>query len=253
MSQAAIALRADSACANPIETNDDGHPGQLAADSVFKVRRGLLAGIVATPFAAVALASSAHAGAPNGDANMNMQVLNLKPLDCRPVLVDPSEWKEVVARYRAAERENNEFIGVYDLAIEERRRRCGPTPPKKFKVIATSGKEVEYDIEYYTPEEWGAAFPLSVRRAAVELNQRWIKWRENFAAAEADLHLKELDDKLECLGDAAYAAQDKVLETRAPSLAALLEKLEICWEEERDGDVLREHIFRDVAHLAAHR
>lgn len=245
---ATYSIRADFACANPVY----GQSGQSSTNSVFKTRRSLLTSLAATPFAAFALASSANAGAPNGEANMNMQVLNFKQQDCQPALGDPSKWKELVARYRAAERDLSDFDDrVHDPAISERMRRCGPRPQKKFTITTQDDSVIQYDLSNYTADQWEKHSNRAVRDAAVRLNDDWIAWRSCFATAEADLNLAELDLTLERLNDAVYAAQDAVLMEPTPHAAALLEKLEICWEEGRDGDVLREHIFRDVAHLAS--
>lgn len=251
MSQAAIALRADSVSAKPFNIKDDGQSGHSDADSVSKTRRGLLAGIVATPFAAVALASSTNVGADEGDATMNMQVFNLKTRN-DAAAADASDWKDVVARYRAAEREEDHFLDtVYNPAVDECCRRTGCPPEGVYILKAKNGKTAKFVFDRHNPDEFANYPVVAVRNWANKTKSESENFFENLERVKTDIGMDDIDAEDDRLSKRVYAMRDEVLQTRVPDAAALLEKLEICWEDGRDGDVLREHIFRDVRHLNA--
>lgn len=228
MSQAAIALRADSACANPIETNDDGQSGQLADRFASTTRRGVLAGLML-----------ASAGAATAAA--------------MPVLAEPdtSKWKEAVARYRAAERQSDRYVKeVYNPAVGECWHRTGPLPDIVFYHPTPSGVRSRYHFDLSNRDKWTRCAVPEVRAWAISTRAAYEKFDRASEQAKIELGMDAVEAEDDRLYGIACRLQNDVLKTPVPDVAALMEKLEICWTEERDGEVLREHIFRDVAFLA---
>ena len=162
----------------------------------------------------------------------------------------PSEWKEALARWRAAEAAWDDFLdGTYNPAIEELDRRA-PAPPPNFTVTAKSGATQLYFYDRANPDEWTRNLSSLISEPARVLHDRWMQYDRDRNAAWQALRIDELSAEEDRLAAASTEARYKLMSTPVGNAAEMLQKIEIAWAPGCDPDLFRDELFADFRHLA---
>ncbi|KEQ52153.1 hypothetical protein [Sphingobium chlorophenolicum] len=221
---AAYPVRAESVRANPSSQ-----------------RRAVLAALVAAPFAGSALIAHAENGVSvTGETAMNMHTAIRKRENAH------LKWDRALARYREAKELNDTFVEkIYEPAHDELWRRA-PMPEDSFTITAKSGRSCTYRYSHSGNQPWHGNPTPAIKEAGEKLEKEWKDWIALNKKIANELNVYALDDEYDLLARVQYEYGEILLSTPAPNASALLIKLDLLWEVGRDGDVLREHVLRDL-------
>lgn len=214
--------------AAPITGNYEFAPvksaGIIGPQSPTATRRSLLAGMAFAPMAFAASPSSLAAS--------------------------PSKWKEISARYRAAQAEWDQFLDrVYNPAVD-RLIALAPPPPSYFTITARNGKSIEYWYDRKDPDAWtNNGSPMIAEKAKAQADS-WRRWEITHARARRDIGMDAIEAEDTRRSQHIDALRNELVATRVSSPAEMLEKLEIVWGEHCDPEPHREELFRDFRALA---
>lgn len=144
--------------------------------------------------------------------------------------VDCSAWNAAVDAYRSAKKASDEHWLRVEKPAWDELQRTHPHPGSSFTVPARNGMIGTMRWYENDPDAYEGCHP-PVRDAARGYRARldgWAKARERLDLsrihAESDEHLERISE-----------AEDRLFETPAPDLTAVMVKLEALWADERDS------------------
>ena len=199
--------------------------GIIGTEAPTATRRSLLVGIAFAPTAFAASSSNSLAASP-------------------------SKWKEISARYRAAQADWDRFLDqVYNPAVD-RLIALAPPPPSYFTVVARSGKVSEFWHDRKNPDAWtDNPSPLIAKKAQVQADG-WRRWEITHARARLEIGMDTIEAEDSRRSQHIDRLRTQLIATRISSPAEMLEKLELVWGDGDDPEPYKEQLFRDFRTLA---
>jgi hypothetical protein len=160
------------------------------------------------------------------------------------------EWDSAHAAHLAAVHSYGDHeTNVRTPAYAELNRRA-PVPDRKFTVPIEGGRSVTLSFDPAEPDLWVNHPSPAFREPAVRAREAWFSFVAAHDAAEADLKLEQIEEESERLHEATIMAEDRLFETPAPHIAAVLVKLDLLWRDERDPiPGFQELVLADIKRL----
>ncbi|CAN5203263.1 hypothetical protein BH10PSE13_BH10PSE13_00150 [soil metagenome] len=163
---------------------------------------------------------------------------------------DHSKWKRALAAYRAAlAADDRHTADVYYPTDDEINRRA-PRPSLIYFEPMAAGRTCEREV--WIPDFDRLCEDEDVGNLVRPIRAAWDEHQQKLAAAFRDLRWDEVQAEADRLTQALQDAEDRLFAVRAPTIAAVLFKLDLLWggDIHRQREDLEQHIMADLAALA---
>lgn len=164
-----------------------------------------------------------------------------------------SMWDEALRGWRKADADYDAFLTELWNPVQEELERRTPAPARSFSITTASGKTVTYDLVATDPDCYARSPIPAISNPGRRMAEEWREWNVQYEAVAAELNFDALYDEDNRLLDLRLEARDRLMNTPAPHVAAVLAKLEIMWEDrhkdrEEENELI---VMSDLRRLAA--
>ncbi len=178
-------------------------------------------------FGTTAAASAASASIVAGGITLASQAMGAAPA------AGFAAWGRAHSAYLVASKASDDhWEYVEEPAIMEVERRA-PRPATSFSIPARNGQVATFTFDPHDPDKWndtGEQFIDAVR----PLKAQWQVYDRDAPLVHAEVGIEAIGEVSSDLLNAHSAAENRLFETPAPDLDAVLIKLELLWSDDRD-------------------
>ncbi|WP_278986355.1 hypothetical protein [Sphingobium yanoikuyae] len=164
-----------------------------------------------------------------------------------------STWNEALHAWRKADAAYDAFFDKIWNPVQVELERRTPEPARSFSITTASGKTVTYDFVSSDPDCYARNPIPAISNPGRRMAEEWREWHIQYKAVAAELNVDALYDEDNRLYELRLEARDRLMNTPAPHVAAVLAKLEIMWEDrhkerEEENELI---VMGDLRRLAA--